>query len=103
MDTDTIIASPYLVRLEAGSSLPAQERMRAETRFSAALEKALGGPDRVVEAYRAFQVAAEAEDEVSSEIAALAKAWQRAVGLAEQAGTRDFGEGLDAYFEIRLN
>lgn len=99
---DTITDSPYVVSLEGGESLPCEQRMRAETRYSAALEKALGGAEQVVEAFAAFQSAADSEEAPRAEVAALASSWQRACNTAQQAGGRELGEDLDAYFEIRL-
>ncbi|QHI96742.1 hypothetical protein GT347_01275 [Xylophilus rhododendri] len=100
--SDTVIESPYVVSLEGGDFLPPAERIRAEARYSGTLQKALGGADQVVAAYRAFQSATESDEPPQGDIAALATAWQRACNLAQQAGMRDLGEGMGAYFEIRL-
>lgn len=97
-----IVESPYLVTLEDGGGVPTEHRMRAETRYSAALQKALGGPENVITAFRAFEAAEQAEGEVGRDVQNLAKAWQVACGIAQQAGMRDLGEDTGAYFEIRV-
>ena len=97
-----IIESPYLVSLEDAGGVPTEHCMHAETRYCAALEKALGGPENVVSAFRAYEAAAEGDGELSGEIQSLAKAWTVASGLAQQAGMRDIGEDTGAYFDVRM-
>ena len=69
-----------------------------------ALEKALGGPDEVVPAYRAWLSASENDnDQVGKKEAARASKWQKASDLARQAGFRSLGESTQAYFEFKLS
>ncbi|WPB58662.1 hypothetical protein [Xylophilus sp. GOD-11R] len=97
-----VIESPYTVSLEGADPIPIEHRIRAESRYSAALEKALGGADGVMAAHRAFQLAFEGDEPPTGDDKALAMAWQKATNLAQQAGMRDLGEDTGAYFEIRL-
>ena len=94
--------SPYMATLEDAGGVPTEHRMRAETRYSAALQKALAGPENVITAFRAFEAAEQAEGEMGRDVQNLAKAWQVACGIAQQAGMRDLGEDTGAYFEIRV-
>jgi hypothetical protein len=45
---------PYVIKLNCHNALPAPERIAAEVRFAAALERSLGEPDAVVDAYSAW-------------------------------------------------
>ena len=92
----------YTVHLEC-PSLPAPLRISAEVRYARALERALGGPVAVVEAYQAWTAANEsAADELSAEEAERARRWARAAEAARLAGFQEIGAEEDAFFEVRL-
>ena len=44
---------PYSITLQDFQDIPEDTRVKAEDQYRRALEKALGGPDEVVPAYRA--------------------------------------------------
>lgn len=74
--------------------------MKAQDQYRRALEKALGGPEQVVAAYRAWlSVSESGNDQVGKEKVAQASKWQKASDLARQAGFRALGESPKAYFE----
>lgn len=100
LTTDTL----YTASLEDFPAMPLKERIVAETRYCAALEKALGGPDGVVKAYLAWCMAAENDQaEISAETANLATVWAKAADKARQAGMQGLSEDEGAYFEVRLS
>jgi hypothetical protein len=97
------MAHPYTVALEEASELPCSNRICAEARFAAAIERSLGGPDAVASTYRAWVSASEsAATDVDQATASLAVLWPRAYDAARQAGFRDLGELPGAHFEVRL-
>lgn len=78
-------------------------RIQAEVRFANSLERALGGPQAVVDAYTAWVDATEdGADEPSPAVVASVRRWQRAADAARQAGLQEVGEAEEAYFEVRL-
>lgn len=84
------------------SDIPERARCDAEHRFQRTLERALGGPENVIAAYRAWQTAEEtSEAEMSDEDMAMAKKWFAAASRARNDGLRDLGE-TEAWFEVRL-
>jgi hypothetical protein len=84
------------------SETPDRTRNDAENRFQRTLERALGGPENVISAYRAWQTAEETpETEMSDEDIAMAKKWLAAASRARSDGLRDLGE-TEAWFEVRL-
>ncbi|MBB5213434.1 hypothetical protein [Parapusillimonas granuli] len=88
---------------DAPNDLPERTRQDAEQRFRRTLERALGGPDAVLAAYRAWQTAEEtAESEMTADDIALAKRWIAAAARARNDGFRDVGE-TEAWFEVRLD
>lgn len=93
----------YIVTLQdAPSDIPERARLDAENRFHKTLERALGGPDNVMAAYRAWQAAEETpESEISAEGIALTKKWLAAASRARNDGLRDLGE-TEAWFEVRV-
>lgn len=94
---------PYTVALEEASELPCPNRISAEARFAAAIERSLGGPEAVATTYRAWVNASEsAASDVDQASASLAVLWPRAYDTARQAGFRDLGELPGAHFEVRL-
>lgn len=98
--TDTL----YTASLEDLPGIPLKERIVAETRYCAALEKTLGGPKGVVKAYLAWCTAAESDQaEISAETATLATSWTKAADKARQAGMQGLSEDAGAYFEVRLS
>lgn len=100
---DTVIDSLYTVFLINFPELPLKERMVAEIRYSAALEKALGSPELVATAYGAWCSASDSsEAEITADQANQAKTWLRAVDRARVAGFQGLGEAEGAYFEVRL-
>ena len=69
-----------------------------------ALEKALGGPEEVVPACRAWlSVSESGNDQVGKDDVTQASKWQKASDLARQAGFRSLGESTEAYFEFKLS
>jgi len=87
---------------DAPSDITERARREAEERFRRTLEKAMRGPEAVVQAYRAWQLAEEtAETELSADDIALAKQWIAAATRAMTDGFRDLGES-EAYFEVRI-
>jgi len=93
----------YTITLhDAPSDITERGRREAEERFRRSLEKIMQGPEAVVQAYRAWQLAEEtAETELSGEDIALAKKWIAAATRAMSDGFRDLGES-EAYFEVRI-
>jgi hypothetical protein len=94
----------YRITLQDFPEIPDDASAKAEEQYRRALEKALGGPDEVVPAYRAWlSVSESGTDQVSKEEAAQASQWQKASDLARQAGFRSLGESSEAYFEFKLS
>ena len=92
----------YRITLQDFPEIPEDTRIKAEDQYRRALEKALGGPDEVVPAYRAWlSVSESGNDQLSKEEMAQATRWQRASDLARQAGFRTLGESPEAYFEFK--
>lgn len=84
------------------SDAPERALKDAENRYQRTLERALGGPENVITAYRAWQTAEEtSEAEMSEEDIAMAKKWLAATSRARNDGLRDLGE-TEAWFEVRL-
>lgn len=94
----------YRITLQDFPEIPDDTRMKAEDHYRRALEKALGGPDEVVPAYRAWlSVSESGNDQAGKEDVAQASKWQKASDLARQAGFRSLGESTEAYFEFKLS
>jgi len=94
----------YSITLQDFPELPEDARVKAEEQYRRALEKALGGPDEVAPAYRAWlSVSESGNDQAGKEDAAQASKWQKASDLARQAGFRSLGESTEAYFEFKLS
>ena len=93
----------YTITLQdAPADITDRARRDAVERFRRTLERALGGPDAVTLAYRAWQQLEEtAADETSMEDIALAKQWITVATRARNDGFRDLGE-TEAYFEVRI-
>ena len=93
----------YTITLQdAPSDVPEKARLEAQRRFQRTLERALGGPDEVLAAYRAWQTAADiTESEMRPEDMEQAKRWIAAAGRAHSDGFRELGES-EAWFEVRL-
>ena len=84
--------------------IPEATRLKAEDQYRRALEKALGGPEEVEQAYRAcLSVSESGNDQLGNEEVAQASKWQKASDLARQAGFRSLGESAEAYFEFKLS
>ncbi|OXR49540.1 hypothetical protein PuT2_07005 [Pusillimonas sp. T2] len=84
------------------SDIPERALNDAQNRFQKTLERALGGPENVIAAYRAWQTAEEtSETEMSDEDIAMAKKWLVAASRARNDGLRDLGE-TEAWFEVKL-
>lgn len=98
----TLIESPYIVSFEDADDVPVELRIRAESRYSASLEKAFGGAQGVMTAHQAFRSSSEADEVPTGDSRILALAWQKATHLAHQAGMRELGEDSSAYFAIRV-
>ena len=94
----------YRITLQDFPEIPDDTRMKAEEQYRRALEKALGGPEEVVPAYRAWlSVSESGNDQVGQEEVAQATQWQKASDPARQAGFRSLGESPEAYFEFKLS
>ena len=94
----------YSITLQDFPELPEDARAKAEDQYRRALEKALGGAEEVVPAYRAWLRVSESDnDQVGKEDVAQAGKWQKASDLARQAGFRSLGESTEAYFEFKLS
>ena len=94
----------YRINLQDFPEIPENTRVKAEDQYRRALEKALGGPEEVVAAYRAWlNVSESGNDLVCKEEVAQATKWQKASDLARQAGFRALGESGEAYFEFKLS
>lgn len=93
----------YITTLQdAPADATDRAKREAEERFRRTLERALGGPDAVPVAYRAWQQAEEtAEAEMSVEDITLTKQWAAAASRARNDGLRDLGEA-EAYFEVKM-
>lgn len=93
----------YAIALQdAPSNIPERTRLDAENRFQKTLERALGGPENVIAAYRAWQTAEETSDlELSDEHIAQVKKWLFAAQKARNEGLRELGE-TEAWFEVRV-
>lgn len=93
----------YTITLQdAPADIPEKARRDAEQRFQRTLERALGGPDAVIAAYKAWQTAEDtAESEMAPEDVDLVKRWIAAAGRAQSDGFRDLGES-EAWFEVRV-
>jgi hypothetical protein len=93
----------YTVLLQAGQALPAGERIAAEIRFAAALEKALGEPQAVAATLQAWQCVTESQaNEVDTPTAARAVRWPRAFEQAVRAGLDGLRGPCDAQFHVTL-
>lgn len=94
----------YTITLEdAPTDITDRAKRDAVDRFRRTLERALGGPDAVILAYRAWQQLEETtDDETSVEDIALAKQWITVATRARNDGFRDLGE-TEAYFEVRMD
>lgn len=92
----------YTVALVDFPSAPQDVIHAAETRFRAALDKALA--DQVAPTLRAFQSASESSaNELSKDEVKLASDWATAYAKAKEAGFRGLGESEEAYFAVRLD
>lgn len=93
----------YTITLQdAPSEVTDRAKHNAEQRFRRTLERALGGPDNILAAHRAWKSAEDtAESEMSGEDIALAKLWMAAATRAQTDGFRELGES-EAYFEVRV-
>src|SRR5690606_8723448 len=94
---------PYTISLEDFPEITDKHRQEAERRFRRTLERALGGEDAVIPAYRAWQAAEDSsESELTTDEIALAKRWLVAAGKARNDGFTGLGEAPEAYFEVRV-
>ena len=92
----------YRITLQDFPEIPDDTRAKAEEQYRRALEKALGGPDEVIPAYRAWlSVSESGNDQVGKDEVAQATRWQKASDLARQAGFRTLGESPEAHFEFK--
>lgn len=92
----------YTVALVA-EGLASSDRIAAELRFIAALERVLGAPQAVASTYGAWISANESQaDEIDQETAELAVRWPQAFQIATRAGLRDLHDIVEAVFELQL-
>src|SRR5690606_21533218 len=94
----------YTIALQdAPAEITVDAKRNAEDRFRRTLERALGGPDAVLAAHRAWQAAEDtAETEMAAEDIAMAKQWIAAATRARNDGFRDLGE-TEAWFEVKVD
>ncbi|CDM23833.1 hypothetical protein [Castellaniella defragrans] len=92
----------YTITLQdAPADLPERARQDAEQRFRRTLERALGGPEHVLAAFRAWTTAEDTpENEMASADIELAKRWIAAAGRARGDAFQNLGE-TEAWFEVR--
>ena len=94
----------YTITLQDFPDIPEDTRVKAEDQYRRALQKALGGPDEVLPAYRAWlNVSGSGNDQLSRDEVSLATRWQKACDSARQAGFRSLGESNESYFEFKLS
>ena len=99
---EAIAESFYTVALrDAPSSLPADARIAAETRYARELERALGGPEQVATTLDTV-LSLEGADMITDADKALAGRWQKASGTARERALSQIGETEEAYFEVRV-
>lgn len=99
---EAVAESFYTVALrDAPSSLPADARIAAETRYARELERALGGPEQVATTLDVV-LALEGADVITAADKAMAERWQKASGTARDRALSQIGEAEEAYFEVRL-
>ncbi|WP_343820168.1 hypothetical protein [Castellaniella daejeonensis] len=93
----------YTITLQdAPADITELARAHAEHIFRRTLERALGGPEQVLAAYKAWTTAEDtAEDEMAPEDVALAKRWIAAAGRARGDAFQAMGE-TEAWFEVRI-
>lgn len=93
----------YIITLQdAPAEITERAKRDAEERFRRTLERALGGPDAVLAAHRAWQAAEDtAETEMAAEDVALAKQWIATASRARNDGFRDLGE-TETWFEVEM-
>ncbi len=93
----------YQVALQDGEVLPGPERIAAELRFIAQLERELGGPPEVCATYRAWIDASESQAiDLDAAPAARAVRWPHAFQAASRAGLNGVHGLRDAHFQVRL-
>lgn len=94
---------PYEVALVDAPEVPTAARINAESRFAQVVERAFGGPEEVVHAYRQWIAANESppEDLTADEVSVAAR-WHRVTEDAKQAAFRNLGDMPGAHFEVRL-
>ena len=92
----------YTITLQdAPADITELARAHAEHLFRRTLERALGGPEQVLAAYKAWTTAEDtAEDEMAPEDVALAKRWIAASGRARGGSFRAVGV-TEAWSEVR--
>lgn len=94
---------PYTVSLQADGAVPTAQRIKAEVRFAAALEGALGDAATVAQTLQAWHVASEAAaDQIDVATAARAVHWPGAYERAVRAGLAALGHINAVSFEVRL-
>lgn len=93
----------YTITLQdAPTDITELARAHAEHLFRRTLERALGGPEQVLAAYKAWTTAEDtAEDEMAPEDVALAKRWITAASRARGDAFQAMGE-TEAWFEVRI-
>ncbi len=97
------VYSPYSVALiDAPSALPVDARIAAESRYARELERALGVPEQVADAFRIVSNL-EGSPIVSARDLVVADGWQKAAATARERALSAIGDVNEAYFEVRLN
>jgi hypothetical protein len=93
----------YTVTLQDFPEIPSEMKEQAERRFTVTLERALGGPENVRPAYKAWTAAQEADETLlTADEKALAMKWHRAAQRAYQDGFSGLGESPEAHFDVKL-
>lgn len=98
-----VVHTPYTVALiDAPSSLPADVRIASENRYARELERALGVPEQVADAFRIVSNL-EGISIVSADDLVVVDGWQKAAAAARDRALSAIGDVNEAYFEVRLN
>jgi hypothetical protein len=93
---------PYIVALQEARDLSLRQRIQAEVRFAAELERALGGEDAVAETYRCWISASQVDtSELDAQTATNAVRWPRAAEAATRSALSKL-VSAEAYFDVRL-
>jgi hypothetical protein len=92
---------PYIVALQEARDLSLRQRIQAEVRFAAELERALGGEDAVAETYRCWISASQVDTSELDAQTATNAVWPRAAEAATRSALSKL-VSAEAYVDVRL-